>query len=60
MPGQHGHTLSTAEAFSALLRDDDSLLRATFFNVLSKHHPNLAKKVDVIYALSQVCQGLCV
>jgi hypothetical protein len=37
-----------------LLRDDDSLLRQVFFNVLRHHHPNTANKVDVIYALSQV------
>ncbi|WIA14756.1 hypothetical protein OEZ85_003241 [Tetradesmus obliquus] len=36
-----------------LLRDDDSLLRQVFFNVLRHHHPNTANKVDVIYALSQ-------
>jgi phosphoenolpyruvate carboxylase len=36
-----------------LLRDDDSLLRQMFFNVLRHHHPNTANKVDVIYALSQ-------
>jgi len=36
-----------------LLRDDDSLLRQVFFNVLRHHQPNTANKVDVIYALSQ-------
>ncbi|GBF96435.1 phosphoenolpyruvate carboxylase [Raphidocelis subcapitata] len=36
-----------------LLREDDSLLRQIFFNVLKHHHPQLAAKVDVIYALSQ-------
>jgi len=36
-----------------LLREDDSLLRQIFFSVLRHHHPNLANKVDVIYALSQ-------
>jgi len=35
------------------LRDDDSLLRQVFFSVLRHHHPTLANKVDVIYALSQ-------
>ncbi|EFJ49534.1 hypothetical protein VOLCADRAFT_59445 [Volvox carteri f. nagariensis] len=35
------------------LRDDDSLLRQVFFSILRHHHPNLAAKVDVIYALSQ-------
>lgn len=36
-----------------LLREDDSLLRQIFFNILRHYHPNLASKVDVIYALSQ-------
>jgi hypothetical protein len=36
-----------------LLRDDDSLLRQIFMNVLKHHHPNLASSIDVIYALSQ-------
>lgn len=40
-------------SYAALLRDDDSLLRQIFFSVLRHHHPNLANKVDVIYALSQ-------
>ncbi|GFR48761.1 hypothetical protein Agub_g10581 [Astrephomene gubernaculifera] len=35
------------------LRNDDSLLRQVFFSILRHHHPNLAAKVDVIYALSQ-------
>lgn len=38
---------------SQILRDDDSLLRQTFFSILRHHHPRLANKVDVIYALSQ-------
>eukprot|EP00967_Tisochrysis_lutea_P025378 scaffold29288_cov19-Tisochrysis_lutea.AAC.1 len=46
--------MGDATPFSTLLRDDDSLLRSTFFKVISHHHPNLAKKVDVIYALSQL------
>ncbi|KAF5835589.1 phosphoenolpyruvate carboxylase [Dunaliella salina] len=45
--------MGDATPFSTLLRDDDSLLRSTFFKVISHHHPALAKKVDVIYALSQ-------
>lgn len=28
-----------------LLREDDSLLRQVFFNVLKHHHPQLAAKV---------------
>jgi hypothetical protein len=36
-----------------LLRDDDSLLRQIFLNVLKQHHPKLASSIDVIYALSQ-------
>eukprot|EP00877_Chromochloris_zofingiensis_P014491 jgi/Chrzof1/9296/UNPLg00263.t1_PEPC1[v5.2] len=47
-----GSVLGPADA-RQLLRDDDSLLRQIFFNVLKHHHPNLANKVDVIYALSQ-------
>ncbi|PNW76791.1 hypothetical protein CHLRE_11g476325v5 [Chlamydomonas reinhardtii] len=39
--------------FLSGLRDDDSLLRQVFFSILRHHHPNLAAKVDVIYALSQ-------
>ncbi|GLI68046.1 hypothetical protein VaNZ11_012369 [Volvox africanus] len=39
--------------FLNVLRDDDSLLRQIFFDILRHHHPNLASKVDVIYALSQ-------
>lgn len=35
-----------------LLREDDSLLRKIFFNVLRHHHPNVANKVDEIYALA--------
>jgi len=44
---------SGGSSYAALLRDDDSLLRQIFFGVLRHHHPNLANKVDVIYALSQ-------
>eukprot|EP00798_Chlamydomonas_sp_ICE-L_P009929 gene9929-7799_t len=39
-----------AETF---LRADDSLLRQVFFGILRHHHPNMANKVDVVYALSQ-------
>lgn len=37
----------------SFLRDDDSLVRQTFFGILRHHHPNMANKVDVVYALSQ-------
>eukprot|EP00878_Enallax_costatus_P019218 GHUV01020271.1.p1 GENE.GHUV01020271.1~~GHUV01020271.1.p1 ORF type:complete len:138 (+),score=14.72 GHUV01020271.1:206-619(+) len=46
-------TLLIPTSAKQLLRDDDSLLRQVFFNVLRHHHPNTANKVDVIYALSQ-------
>lgn len=46
-------TLLMPTSAKQLLRDDDSLLRQVFFNVLRHHHPNTANKVDVIYALSQ-------
>jgi hypothetical protein len=32
-----------------LLREDDSLLRQIFFNVLKHHHPQLAAKVSCVY-----------
>lgn len=35
-----------------LLKEDDSLLRNTFFTTLRHHHPKLAAKLDVIFALS--------
>ena len=41
-----------------LLRDDDSLLRQIFTEVLRHHHPNLAGKVDAIYELATAwCEG---
>ena len=46
-------TLLTPGDTKKLLREDDNLLRQIFFGVLRHHHPNLANKVDVIYALSQ-------
>jgi hypothetical protein len=36
-----------------LLRDDDSLLRQIFLNVLNHHHPKLSREMTSIYALSQ-------
>ena len=57
MASVDAHLMGAADA-RQLLRDDDSLLRQIFFNVLRHHHPNLASKVDIIYALSQAwCQG---
>ncbi len=38
----------------ALLKEDDDLLRQTFLSVFREHHPQLANKVDVIFALAQV------
>lgn len=35
-----------------LLREDDSLLRMCFLQIIQKHHPKLASKLNVIYALS--------
>jgi hypothetical protein len=32
-----------------LLREDDSLLRKIFLDVLRHHHPNLAVRIDEIY-----------
>ena len=43
------HTLSEV---GLLLREDDSLLRQTFFGIVKHHHPTLADKIDTIYALS--------
>ncbi|GIL79818.1 hypothetical protein Vretifemale_9097 [Volvox reticuliferus] len=42
-----------AGQFLTGLRDDASLLRQIFFSILHHHHPKLATKVGVIYALSQ-------
>ena len=42
----------------SLLRDDDSLLRQIFLKVFSHHHPTLANRLDLIYAMSQAwCQS---
>lgn len=49
LPTQLPHTLSEA---SLLLREDDSLLRQTFFEIVYHHHPHLAGKIDEIYKLS--------
>lgn len=45
--------LHSQDEGSTLLREDDSLLRHTFFSILRHHHPAIAAKVDQIYSLSQ-------
>mmetsp|Transcript_27567 Transcript_27567/g.49164 ORF Transcript_27567/g.49164 Transcript_27567/m.49164 type:complete len:994 (-) Transcript_27567:408-3389(-) len=35
------------------MEEDDTLLRKAFFDVLKHHHPEVANKVDIIFALSQ-------
>lgn len=58
-PGiETSHSLNRAGGFSfevnqALLKEDDDLLRHTFIEVFRHHHPQLANKVDVIFALAQ-------
>jgi phosphoenolpyruvate carboxylase len=47
---QNGHSM---EVNQALLKEDDDLLRQTFLQVFRHHHPQLANKVDVIFALAQ-------
>lgn len=49
LPTQLPHTMSEARL---LLREDDSLLRNTFFEIVYHHHPNLADRIDDIYKLS--------
>lgn len=49
LPTQLPHTLSEARL---LLREDDSLLRNTFFEIVYHHHPNLADRIDEIYKFS--------
>ena len=49
LPTELPHTLSEA---SLLLREDDSLLRQTFFEIVHYHHPHLAGRIDDIYQLS--------
>jgi hypothetical protein len=36
-----------------LLHEDDSMLRKIFLSVLRHHHPELAPKIDLIFALSE-------
>ena len=49
LPTELPHTLSEA---SLLLREDDNLLRQTFFDIVYHHHPNLADRIDSVYKLS--------
>ena len=35
------------------MQEDDTLLRKIFFDILKHHHPDVANKVDIIFALSQ-------
>lgn len=51
------HTPALLQVNQALLKEDDDLLRQTFLSVFREHHPQLANKVDVIFALAQV--GVC-
>lgn len=48
-----GPSAYALEVNQALLKEDDDLLRQTFLSVFRHHHPQLANKVDVIFALSQ-------
>eukprot|EP00887_Chlorella_sp_A99_P005836 scaffold1.g5836.t1 len=42
-----------ARVHGALLKEDDDLLRHTFLSVFRHHHPRLADKLAIIFALSQ-------
>ena len=53
-PGTLEKLIQNTNDVGELLREDDSLLRQTFFGILKEHHPKLATKLDLIYALSQV------
>lgn len=50
---KEGPSAYALEVNQALLKEDDDLLRQTFLSVFRHHHPQLANKVDVIFALSQ-------
>ena len=57
---QSAHSMGTNTAVdmalsNQLLREDDDLLRQTFLQIFKHHHPKLANKVDLIFALAQVC-----
>lgn len=43
----------TASTTQVLLREDDNLLRQTFFSILKHHNAPMAHKVDIVYALAQ-------
>jgi phosphoenolpyruvate carboxylase len=51
--GNLGLSSYALEVNQALLKEDDDLLRQTFLSVFKEHHPQLANKVDVIFALAQ-------
>lgn len=51
--GNLGISSYALEVNQALLKEDDDLLRQTFLSVFREHHPQLANKVDVIFALAQ-------
>ncbi|KAL4423808.1 hypothetical protein ABPG75_001109 [Micractinium tetrahymenae] len=53
LPGNLGISSYALEVNQALLKEDDDLLRQTFLSVFREHHPQLANKVDVIFALAQ-------
>lgn len=48
------HCVPLLAVNQALLKEDDDLLRTIFTQVFRHHHPQLANKVDVIFALAQV------
>lgn len=52
--GGSGYSLSHQTLHNQLLKEDDDLLRQTFLQIFRHHHPALANKVDVIFALAQV------
>ena len=52
-PGALEAMIHLTNDVSELLKEDDSLLRQTFFTILRQHHPTVASKLDVIYELSK-------
>eukprot|EP01025_Chloroclados_australasicus_P027986 TRINITY_DN2770_c1_g3_i1.p1 TRINITY_DN2770_c1_g3~~TRINITY_DN2770_c1_g3_i1.p1 ORF type:complete len:943 (-),score=138.17 TRINITY_DN2770_c1_g3_i1:18-2846(-) len=48
--------MNDATSPTSLLRDDDTRLRQVFQKVLLHHHPKIAAKVNVIYAMSEQWQ----
>lgn len=55
-PGALEAMIHHCDDVGELLREDDSLLRQSFFAILREHHPKVAAKLDVIYALSAAWQ----